>query len=72
MITEKYRNETLKTIPLFKIEKEFYLESNLEKTEVLMTIIEKKNIIRDATPFTIFLSHTLSMLTRSCRFVKSQ
>lgn len=71
MISEKYRNETLKAIPLFKIDKEFYLESNLEKTEIFMTIIERKNILKDATPFTIFLAHTLSMLTRSCRFVKS-
>lgn len=48
------------------------MESNLEKSEFLMTIMEKKNILKDATPHCIFLAHTVSMLSRSCRFVKSQ
>jgi hypothetical protein len=41
-ISEKFRNETLAIIPLFQIEKELYLESNLEKNDVAVSMIERK------------------------------
>ena len=35
-------------------------------------MIERKQVIQSATPCLVFLSYTIAVLARSCRFVKSQ
>lgn len=61
----------MQAIPLFKIHKELYMESNLEKNEVALTLLEKKQAIQSATPHYLFLVHAVSTLSRSCSFVRS-
>ena len=58
-------------IPLLIVEKELYIESNLEKGEVSMTPTERKNILAALTNANTFLIYTISILARSCKFVKT-
>lgn len=66
-----YRNETLSQIPLFFLEKEFYIKSN-KKNDIQLSLIERRQAQNQATPFLVFLSYTVAILARSCRFVKLQ
>ena len=58
-------------VPLFQLEKELYLESNLEKNDVLISPLERKIALQSATQAQMFLLYTVSKLSRSCRFVKT-
>jgi hypothetical protein len=49
-ITDKLRNKILEKIPLFQLEKDLYMHSNLEKQEFKMSNLERKQILVDATP----------------------
>lgn len=71
-LTEKFRNEAMQMIPLFQLDKELYMESNLEKNDVYLTFAEKKQAANSATAPYTFLAYTVSQLSRSCLFVKSQ
>ena len=41
LISEKFRNTSLEHIPLFQLDKELYMESNLEKSDAKLTMAEK-------------------------------
>jgi hypothetical protein len=68
---ELYRNQCLGTVPLLQVGKELYLESNLEKNDIFISLNEKKQTQSNATNPHIFLVYTVSILSRSCLFVKS-
>ena len=70
-LSTKFRNESLAKIPLFVFDKTLYIESNLQKADVRISEIERKNSISTATPCFMFLLYTVSTLARSCLFVKS-
>jgi hypothetical protein len=53
------------------MEKDFYLNSNVKKTDARISDIERKNVMNTATQYTIFLLYTTSILAKSCVFVKS-
>lgn len=58
-------------LPLIVIDKELYIENNLEK-DVYISTLERKMNLNTATNHSIFLLYTVSLLTRSCMFVKIQ
>lgn len=48
-VSEKFRSTSLMNIPLFQLEKELYMESNVEKNDVKISNLEKKLALSDAT-----------------------
>lgn len=60
----------MESIPLFQVEKEMYMESNLEMGDIRLGNLERKIAIQEATPNYMFLLYTVSVLSKSCRFVK--
>jgi hypothetical protein len=70
-VSVRYRNESLVNLPLINIQKELYIENNSEK-DVYITTAERKMNLNSATNHCIFLLYTVSLLARSCVFVKIQ
>lgn len=60
----------MKRIPLFSIEKKLYLETNIKKSNVLMSEPERKAAYNSIQNPYQFLIYTISVLARSCVFVK--
>jgi hypothetical protein len=69
-ITEKFRVTSLQQVPLFVVDKEFYMQSNLEKNEFKLSQLEKKLMYNEATDPFMFMIYTVSVLTRACLFSK--
>lgn len=69
-LTEKFRGSSLESVPMFFVDKDLYIHSNLEKNEFKMSPLEKKTILSDATSQHMFLVYTVSKLARSCQFAK--
>jgi hypothetical protein len=55
---------------LFKLEKDLYLQSD-GKTDVVLSIAERKSVISSHNYPTLFLIKTISTLCKSCIFVKT-
>ena len=69
-VTENYRCNSLTHIPLFILEKELYMNTNLEKNEFKMSVLEKKALLADSSSPFMFLWYTVAVLSRSCEFTK--
>jgi len=69
--SQKFKDKSLAKVPLFIMEKELYMGKNSKKVDVHISDIERKNVIQSATPYSIFLIYTASVLVKSCVFVKT-
>mmetsp|Transcript_8863 Transcript_8863/g.8252 ORF Transcript_8863/g.8252 Transcript_8863/m.8252 type:complete len:105 (+) Transcript_8863:6642-6956(+) len=65
-----FRDEYMKKIPLFVIDKQLYIETNIKKDKVELTDSDRKFIINGHKNFNSFIIYTISLLSRSCLFIK--
>lgn len=67
----KFRDQSLRQyVPLFVNSKESYIGIDSERSHILMTNAEKKQIINFISPPKTFIIVTISNLSRSCSLVK--
>jgi len=52
------------------VDTQFYLETNLKKEKIEISEIERKDVLASHKCSNIFILYTISLLSRSCLFIK--